>query len=200
MADKLKVTRYTLYALVVLIAIALFDYWMPNGDVGRIGGTEVKRMDTASGERTRDVRYITMELRDSQDTLVLANEDSALYFLKLDSATIQGRAQNLATRSEPAYALVRYYGWRIPLFSMFPNVLSVEEVPPDYNYIPWARIVVGILILVGLIDIARRYRRWKRRRDAARQARLEQERREEARIEAEARRDPAEDFINNSRG
>ena len=200
MADKLKITRYTLYALVVLAAIALFDYWMPNGAVGRIGGTEVKRMDTASGERTRDVRYITMELRGSQDTLVLANEDSALYFLKLDSATIQGRAQNLATRDEAAYALVRYYGWRIPLFSMFPNVLSVKEVPADYNYIPWARIIVGILILVALIYVWLRYRRWMQRRETARQTRLEQERLEKARIEAEAKRDPADDFINNSRG
>lgn len=199
MANRLTVIRYTLYALVVLIAIAFFDYWVPNGAVGRIGGTEVKRMDTANGKRTHDVRYITMELRESQDTFVLANEDSILYFLKLDSATIQGQAQNLATRSEPVYALVRYYGWRIPLLSMFPNVLSVQEVPADYGYTPWARIIVGILILIALFEIARRYRRWKRRREAAHQAEIEQARQEKARLEAEARRDPVDEFINNNK-
>ena len=197
MAKYSKIGRYSVYLLVLLTALALFDYWTPSGVVGRIGGTEVKRMDAeANGQRTRDVRYITVELRDSGDTAVFANEDSALYFLKLDSASIQGRAQNLATRSEPASALVRYYGWRIPLLSMFPNVLSVEEVPADYTYTPWARIVLGLAILGVFFEIIRRYRRWKRRRAAAREARAERERQEQASREAEANRDIADDFIN----
>jgi len=192
-----KIGRYSFYLLAILTALALFDYWTPSGAVGRIGGTEVKRMDAkGNGQGTRDVRYIIVELRDSRDTAVFANDDSVLYFLKLDSATIQGRAQNLATRSEPTFALVRYYGWRIPLISMFPNVLSVKEVPADYNYTPWAKIVIGLTILGVLFEITRRYRRWKRRRAAAREARAERERHEQAHREAEANQDIVDDFIN----
>jgi hypothetical protein len=196
-ANYSKLGRYGFYGLVILIAFALFDYWTPNGAVGRIGGTEVKRMDArGDGRTTRDVRYITMELRGSRQTRIFANEDSALYFLKLDSATIQGRAQNLATRSEPAFALVRYYGWRIPLLSMFPNALSVEEVPADYRYTPWGRIVVAVVILALLFEVTRRYRRWKRRRAAQREERAARERQLRAQREVENNRDILHDFIN----
>jgi len=68
---------------------------------------------------------------------------------------------------------------------MFPNVLSVDEVAEDYTYVPWTKIVAGLAILILLLIIWRRYVRWKNRRAANRQAKLEAERTELARREAE---------------
>jgi hypothetical protein len=199
-ANKLKLARYGAYVLAVLVAIALFDYWLPNGVVGRIGGTEVKRMDAIAGEGTRDVRYITVELRGSRKTAVFENVDSPFFYLKFDSANVQGEAQNLASRSEPTHVLVRHYGWRIPLFSMFPNVISMKEVDAEYTYIPWARIIAGIALLVLLFVAVRRFRRWRTQRAAAQQARLEHEREERARLEAEKNRDIEAEFIHGPAG
>ena len=51
----------------------------------------------------------------------LVNHD-AKYRLKFDS----GNVQNDAIRMKGKEVLIRKYGWRIPLFSMYENVVSVK--------------------------------------------------------------------------
>jgi len=47
---------------------------------------------------------------------------------------------------------VKYYGWRIRIFSMFPNVVSLKEVKQDYQHIPLFNIIfVSVLIICGII-------------------------------------------------
>ena len=47
----------------------------------------------------------------------------AKYRFKFDSGTIQNDAIRLKGRE----VMIRKYGWRIPLFSMYENVVSIKE-------------------------------------------------------------------------
>jgi hypothetical protein len=47
----------------------------------------------------------------------------AKYRLKFDSGTIQ----NEAIRLKGKEVVIRKYGWRIPIFSMYENVVSIRE-------------------------------------------------------------------------
>lgn len=53
----------------------------------------------------------------------LVNED-AWYRFKFDSGTVQNEAIRLKGKN----VRMRKYGWRIPLFSMYENVVKIEEV------------------------------------------------------------------------
>ena len=48
----------------------------------------------------------------------------AKYRLKVDSGTIQNEAIRLKGRE----VIIKKYGWRLPLFSMYENVVSIKEV------------------------------------------------------------------------
>jgi hypothetical protein len=48
----------------------------------------------------------------------------AKYRLKVNAGTIQ----NEAIRLKGQEVLIKKYGWRIPLFSMYENVVSIKEV------------------------------------------------------------------------
>ncbi|GGK19923.1 DUF1523 family protein [Salinarimonas ramus] len=163
-----------LVLLIVLVPVGAFlHYNLPGYDVVRIVGTEIRRVDTGeatSGQPqiTRDVYVIQAVDPDDNDVRVYYNEDTGWgfpWFFKFDSANVQARAQELA--EDRATALVTHYGWRVPMFSWFPNAVSVERVEPGYTPIPWFNIVF-LLILAGLvawvwISIAR----WRRRRTAS---------------------------------
>jgi len=63
--------------------------------------------------------------------------------------------------------LVRYYGWRSNLLSIFPNALSVSPATgPDMRVIPWFNMVVlaGLVAIVVAGRIAVR-RFWRNRVD-----------------------------------
>jgi hypothetical protein len=60
---------------------------------------------------------------------------------------------------------VRYYGWRVPFLSMFPNAVSMRPAPSvDVRLIPWFNIVLLSLLGALVWAIAARIRRWRRRR------------------------------------
>ena len=48
---------------------------------------------------------------------------------------------------------VRYYGWRINIFSLFPNAVSLKIVDKDYTHIPVFNIVF-LILLTGAAIIA----------------------------------------------
>jgi hypothetical protein len=52
----------------------------------------------------------------------LVNHD-AKYRFKFDSGTVQ----NEAIRLKGKVVMIRKYGWRIPLFSMYENIVSIKE-------------------------------------------------------------------------
>lgn len=167
-------------ALILFIVGAIFlNYFLPSRDVVKIVGTEVKRIDVDKGapfwdradigtneERTRDVRFINAEFPNGK-TRVYRNEDTGWgwppYF-KFDSGDVTAQAQSLSKQDEQ-WVAVRHYGWRIKLFSIFPNATSIKKVDgPDVLLIPWFNIFfIGLLLLLWFL-IWRAIRRWKAKR------------------------------------
>jgi hypothetical protein len=167
-------------ALVLLIVGAvLLNYYLPDRDVVQIVGTEVKRIDVESGApfwdradigtiegSTRDVRFINAEFKNG-NTRVYRNEDTGWGFppyFKFDSGDVTAQAQSLA-KSDGKWVAVRHYGWRIKLFSIFPNATSIKQVSgPDAFLIPWFNIVfIGLLLLIWFL-LWRMITRWKAKR------------------------------------
>jgi len=158
---------------VLFVMIFLFLHFnLPRTAVVQISGTDIKRMDKAvdvkdkedSAEKqvqavtsTEDVRFVNSVSRKGKP-MVFKNEDTGWgwppYF-KFNSADVTAEAQSFANDQGKPWVLVKYYGWRFTLFSMFPNVLDLKKVDKDYSHLPVFNIVFFI-VLVTLILIARR--------------------------------------------
>jgi hypothetical protein len=137
----------------VLVVIGLsLHYLLPRVSVVEVVGVEVKRTDVEVG--TRDVYMIQTRLIGGDRVRVFRNEDSWLYF-KLNSANLQTQAAVFAREEKGTSVAIRYYGWRFPLLSMFPNATSVWPVEPGYRHIPIFNIVILVFLLV-LAFLARR--------------------------------------------
>lgn len=179
------------YALVgaVLIAVGTaLHYTLPQVDVVRLIGTDVKRVDTQHNNvdsesdgsvSTMDVYFILAENQEG-DPLNYRNEDALLYG-KFDSSNLNTRARSIS-QNEDNLVAVRHYGWRIPIFSMFPNAVKVWQVEPGYRHFPLFNIAVLTLLALGGVYVA-----W-RVRGAARHLHA---RREAARVEREAQAEQA---------
>ena len=162
-------------AVLLVIAVGLFLHRnLPRTAVVQITGTDIKRVDK-SGEKakdaqkdaqgktmvqTTDVRFINTVSR-SGDVMVFRNEDTGWGwppFFKFNSADVTALAQSFETAEEKPWVRVRYYGWRIRMFSMFPNAVSLKEVDKDYTHIPVFNIVVLSILIVMAFFIKRKYK------------------------------------------
>jgi len=147
----------------MLLTAAFLHYSLPSRDVVRIVGTDVVREDVerrdAEGNRvtvTRDVRYIYAKWPDGGDR-VYRNEDTGWgwppYF-KFDTADLAAQATDLVSTAEaPDWVVVRHYGWRVPVRSMYPNALLIRPASgPGENSLPWFNIIfITLLVLTVLI-------------------------------------------------
>ena len=176
-----KLTIALIGACLIVAALAL-HYALPSVSVVKVIGVEVKRMDAEVG--TRDVYIIQTQLIDGGAVRVFRNEDAWLY-LKLDSASLQGRATAFARDAAVEAVAIRHYGWRIPVLSMFPNAIDAWPVAPDYRHIPVFNIAILTLLLAGALLAWRAVKRASARVALARERRAE----EQARAAA-ARRSP----------
>ena len=159
--------------VVLFLTIALFfHYNLPRTAVVQISGTDIKRMDNTKGmekeqgnaggqvksePNTTDVRFINSLSRKGKP-MVFKNVDTAWGwppYLKFDSADLTAEAQSFVTEQNKPWVLVKYYGWRIKVFSMFPNAVALKQVNKDYTHLPLFNIVFFILLIV-LIFITRR--------------------------------------------
>ena len=139
--------RNILIAIPLLLITAALHYGLPQVDVVRAVGVEIKRMDSAEAQnQTRDVYFIQMESLEG-DPRVYRNDDIWLY-AKFDSADLQAQVQSFSADKQTV--AVRHYGWRIPVFSMFPNAVKVWQVDEGYRHIP----IFNIVVLAGLAIVA----------------------------------------------
>ena len=157
--------------LIVIILFLFFHYNLPRTAVVQISGTDIKRVDKSvavekeedgadkeqqTTTQTADVRYINSVSRDGKP-MVFRNEDTGWgwppYF-KFDSADVTAEAQAFATDQDKPWVLVKYYGWRFTMFSMFPNVLDLKKVNKDYSHIPVFNMIFFI-ILITLVLVLR---------------------------------------------
>jgi hypothetical protein len=154
--------KYAILAAALAAVTAMTSYAVPQTDVVRAIGVQTKRVDvngdvtTGAGGSTRDVYYIQTETIDDKAPMVYRNEDNLMY-LKWNSSDVLTRAQSMA--SDKDLMAVKHYGWRVPLFSAFPNAIKVKPVDAAYNPVPvlfyivlllsWA-MVLGTAVKIGI--------------------------------------------------
>jgi len=159
-----------LLIVIAVVAVGLFlNFYLPSKDVVRIVGVDVKRADlrgrdqsSAEGDtsvRTRDVRYINA-ISPSRKPRVYWNEDTGWgfpWYFKFDSGNLQAEAQDaISTVENSRWYVVNHYGWRLTMFSMYPNAISIKEVPgPDHTTIPWFNIAFLSIAALLLLTIWR---------------------------------------------
>ena len=111
MFDFLKRSKFKaiLIGVAVCILLILYSYFVADTVQTRITDAQMTKVDG---------RYmIATEYRP------LVNYD-AWYRFKFDSGTIQ----NEAIRLRGKVVKIKKYGWRMPLFSEYENVVKIEEV------------------------------------------------------------------------
>ncbi len=176
--------KWIFWATILSFVAALLHYNLPKREIVYITGVEIKleqfdgnsvfwaAPDTGTTAETglieRDVRFIDT-VRAGGGVMVFRNEDTGggwpPYF-KFDSANLQAEARNqVSTSASPRWVAMRYYGWRLPLLSIYPNALSIKPVEgPDTRLIPWFNIVVLTLLAALVWGVGVRLRRWSKRR------------------------------------
>jgi len=101
--------KVVLICIGVIILLAFYSYFIPDTVRTRITDAQMAKVDGRF--------MIATEYRP------FVNYD-AKYRFKFNSGTIQNEAVRLKGRE----AMIRKYGWRVPLFSMYENVVSIKEV------------------------------------------------------------------------
>ena len=137
------------FAILVALAVAFgIFYAMPRARTVMITQTEVQRRTTPStaSRSTRDMLLIYATDYQSKKPLVFRNEDNLFYF-KFDSSDVASQAARFAKDTPDSPVLVRYYGVRFPLFSAYPNALSLKAVPADYTHVPWLSVIYLLVVL-----------------------------------------------------
>jgi len=60
--------------------------------------------------------------------------------------------------------VITHYGWRIPLFSIFPNAVAIEPVAgPDVRIIPWFNIFFFGFLMVAIVMVRAMWRQFRER-------------------------------------
>ncbi|MGB4343471.1 MAG: DUF1523 family protein [Moraxellaceae bacterium] len=153
-----------LAGLLLLMVIGVLAYALPQHRVVHVDGYEVKRVDGAAPStggspvppvRGTDVYFIHSSNAEGTEVFVYRNEDTGFgfpWYLKFDSAEVQGRAQLLGQKEEQL-ALVTYYGWRVPVLKLFPNAVNIEAWDSTEEPFPVFNTVFlgALLLLVGII-------------------------------------------------
>ena len=98
-----------LAGITAVILIILYSYFIADTMQTRITDAQMTKVDGRFMIATED--------------RPLVNED-ARYRFKFNSGTVQ----NEAIRLKGKVVRIKKYGWRLPLFSMYENVVKIEEV------------------------------------------------------------------------
>lgn len=93
----------------VFIVILLYSYFVSDTIRTRITDAQMTKVDGRFMIATEYRPFVNYE---------------AKYRLKVNAGTIQNEAIRLKGRE----VLIKKYGWRIPLFSLYENVVSIKEV------------------------------------------------------------------------
>ncbi len=164
MVEKIKKVKIGIGIVLIVVIALFFHYNLPRTAVVRISGTDIKRIDkskniieeqsetdtqTKTTQNTSDVRFINSVSRKGK-TMVFRNEDTGWGwppYLKFDSADLTAEAQAFAVDQNKPWVLVKYFGWRIKILSMFPNVLNLKVVDHGYTHVPIFNIVFFALLI-----------------------------------------------------
>jgi len=151
-------------AAVALIA-GFLNYYLPTRDVVRIVGTEVARVgvEARDGAGARSPPPATCAISRRRTRAAgrwYRNEDTGWGwppFFKFNSANLAAEADNaISTEAAPRWMVVTRYGWRMTVFSRFPNALSMRPAAgPDESPFPWGNIALLAALALGVFFLRR---------------------------------------------
>lgn len=101
--------KLTLLTIIAAIMLALYSYFVADTVITKITDAQMTKVDG---------RFMI-----ATDYRPFVNYD-AKYRFKFDSGNIQNQAIKLRDRK----VKVKKYGWRIPLFSLYENVVKIQEI------------------------------------------------------------------------
>jgi hypothetical protein len=101
--------RAVLIGIAACILLVLYSYFVADTVQTRITDAQMTKVDGKYMIATEYRPFVNCD---------------AWYRFKFDSGTIQNEAVRLKGRT----VKIKYYGWRIPLFSEYENVVKIEEV------------------------------------------------------------------------
>lgn len=178
----MRYVKWTLLALILLTLGSFLQYTLPKYDVVRIVNTEVRRVDfgsnsifwshagsgDATGNVNRDVFFIEA-IRQNGKPIVYRNEDTGWIwppYFKFDSANVQAIAQDfVSSQADPRWVAVRHYGWRLELFSIFPNATSIRPLGgPDERIVNWFNILFFVALAALFLWLWRVWRNFRESR------------------------------------
>jgi len=169
----------------LLLVVGFLHYTLPQRDIVRITNTYNKQTpiganaifyssgdsgtaDTTAVDTIRDIRFIDAVFPDGESVMVYRNEDTGWVwppYFKYDSSTLQAEATNLQSdKTNPQWVAVTHYGWRLPIFSVFPNAVRITPVDgPDVQLIPWINIVILSMIAFVIFMLRRMWLQFRER-------------------------------------
>jgi len=106
---KKRKVKIILYGIVAFILLLLYSYFITDTIETRITDAQMSTVDGRFMIATEERPYVNID---------------AKYRFKFNS----GNVQNDAIRLKGKPVKIRKYGWRIPFFSMYENVVSIKEV------------------------------------------------------------------------
>ena len=111
MAESLKFmkTKAVLLGIAVCILTVLYSYFVADTITTRITDAQMMKVDGKFMIATEDRPFVNYD---------------AKYRFKFNSGTIQNDAIKLRGK----LVNIKKYGWRIPIFSQYENVVKIEEV------------------------------------------------------------------------
>jgi hypothetical protein len=101
--------KVVLICIGVIVLLALYSYFIPDTVRTRITDAQMAKVDGRFMIATAYRLFVNYD---------------AKYRFKFKSGSIQNEAVKLKRKE----ATIRKYGWRVPLFSMYENVVSIKEV------------------------------------------------------------------------
>jgi hypothetical protein len=158
--------KWSVIVLLIGVVVAFLHHYLPSQDVVRVVRTETVRVDVETtdaqgnpAQTTRDQNRIYTFTPDG-DERVYRNEDTGWgfpWYFKFDTANLAAAAEDaVSTKAAPQWYVMRHYGWRIPMLSMFPNALTIREADgPDEQLIPWFNIIF-LIVMALLVLMVRR--------------------------------------------
>jgi hypothetical protein len=176
--------KWGITIVAVLFVAAFLHYTLPQRDVVQITNTynRITQIggnwlfysieDTGTGAETsttsRDIRYIDAVYPDGTTVMVYRNEDTGWLwppYFKWNSSTLQAQATNLRSdRTNPQWVAITHYGWRLPIFSIFPNAVAVRAVDgPDVRLIPWVNIIILTALAFAIFMLRRMWLQFRER-------------------------------------
>lgn len=162
----MRIVKWVGVIVLLGLIVAFFHYYLPSQDVVRIVRTETVRVDVETTDAAGNPAQVTRDqnriyaFRPDGAERVFRNEDTGWgfpWYFKFDTANLAAAAEDaVSTKDAPQWMIVRHYGWRIPMLSMFPNALSMREAEgPEERLIPWFNIIFLTALIVGALVIRR---------------------------------------------